>query len=68
MGGKRPFHTIIPAFITKNDPFVSFGVMGGAMQPLGHAQIVINLIDFDMNSRKQVTHLGLAYRIISANW
>ena len=50
VGGKRPFHTIIPAFITKNgDPFVSFGVMGGAMQPLGHAQIVINLIDFDMN-------------------
>ena len=50
VGGKRPFHTIIPAFITKDgDPFVSFGVMGGAMQPLGHAQIVINLIDFDMN-------------------
>ncbi len=50
IGGKRPFHTIIPAFITRNgNPFVSFGVMGGAMQPLGHAQIVINLIDFDMN-------------------
>ena len=50
VGGKRPFHTIIPAFITKNgEPFISFGVMGGAMQPLGHAQIVINLIDFDMN-------------------
>ena len=50
VGGKRPFHTIIPAFITNNgNPFVSFGVMGGAMQPLGHAQIVINLIDFDMN-------------------
>ena len=50
IGGKRPFHTIIPAFITKNgNPLLSFGVMGGAMQPLGHAQIVINLIDFDMN-------------------
>ena len=50
IGGKRPFHTIIPAFITRNgNPFVSFGVMGGAMQPLGHAQIVVNLIDFDMN-------------------
>ena len=47
---KRPFHTIIPAFITKdNEPFVSFGLMGGAMQPQGHAQIVINLIDFKMN-------------------
>lgn len=48
--GKRPFHTIIPAFITKNGrPYVSFGLMGGAMQPQGHAQIVVNLIDFGMN-------------------
>ena len=47
---KRPFHTIIPAFITKNgEPWISFGLMGGAMQPQGHAQIVINLIDFGMN-------------------
>ncbi len=48
--GKRPFHTIIPAFITKDGkPFISFGLMGGSMQPQGHAQIVINLIDFGMN-------------------
>jgi gamma-glutamyltranspeptidase/glutathione hydrolase len=48
--GKRPFHTIIPAFITKSGkPWISFGVMGGDMQPQGHAQIVINLIDFKMN-------------------
>ena len=48
--GKRPFHTIIPAFITKDGkPFMSFGVMGGATQPQGHAQIMINMIDFDMN-------------------
>lgn len=47
---KRPFHTIIPAFITKNGkPFVSFGVMGGDFQPMGHTQIVMNLIDFGMN-------------------
>ncbi len=48
--GKRPFHTIIPAFMTKDGkPWISFGLMGGAMQPQGHAQIVINLIDFGMN-------------------
>lgn len=47
---KRPFHTIIPAFITKDGkPFMSFGVMGGATQPQAHAQIVINIVDFGMN-------------------
>jgi gamma-glutamyltranspeptidase / glutathione hydrolase len=48
--GKRPFQTIIPAFITKDGtPFASFGLMGGAMQPQGHVQIVMNLVDFGMN-------------------
>ncbi|MBN2814193.1 MAG: gamma-glutamyltransferase [Bacteroidales bacterium] len=47
---KRPFHTIIPAFITEaGKPYISFGLMGGAMQPQGHVQIVVNLIDFGMN-------------------
>lgn len=48
--GKRPFHTIIPAFVTRNDrPFLSFGVMGGDMQPQGHVQILCNILDFGMN-------------------
>ncbi|MCC5021917.1 MAG: gamma-glutamyltransferase [Candidatus Synoicihabitans palmerolidicus] len=48
--GKRPFHTIIPAFVMNDGvPWMSFGLMGGARQPQGYVQIVVNLIDFDMN-------------------
>ncbi|MEM7017065.1 MAG: gamma-glutamyltransferase [Pseudomonadota bacterium] len=48
--GKRPFHTIIPAFVMKaGKPLISFGLMGGGMQPQGHVQILINIVDYGMN-------------------
>ncbi len=61
---KRPFHTIIPAFVTKEgQPYMSFGVMGGATQPQGHVQILINMIDFGMNLQEagdapRIVHTG----------
>ena len=61
---KRPFHTIIPAFVTrKGKPFLSFGVMGADMQPQGHVQILCNIIDFGMNLQEagdapRLRHLG----------
>lgn len=61
---KRPFHTIIPGFITKDgDPFMSWGVKGGDFQPLGQAQIIMNLIDFGMNLQEagdapRISHSG----------
>ncbi|MBT4522302.1 MAG: gamma-glutamyltransferase [Halieaceae bacterium] len=59
--GKRPFHTIIPAFLMKDgQPQMSFGLMGGSMQPQGHVQILVNMIDFGMN----IQHAGDAARFM----
>ncbi len=48
-GGKRPFHTIIPAYMERGDQHIGFGIMGGANQPLAHAQFASNIIDYGMN-------------------
>jgi gamma-glutamyltranspeptidase / glutathione hydrolase len=58
--GKRPFHTLIPAFVTKDDqPYMSFGVMGGAMQPQGHLQVLLDLLVF---------HMGLQEALDQPRW
>jgi gamma-glutamyltranspeptidase/glutathione hydrolase len=49
VGGKRPFHTIIPAFMERGDQHIAFGIMGGPNQPLAHAQFVSDVVDYGMN-------------------
>ncbi len=53
-GGKRPFHTIIPAFMERGDLHIGFGIMGGANQPLAHAQFASNIIDYGMNIQESL--------------
>ena len=66
--GKRPFHTLIPGFVTKaGAPWMSFGVMGGSMQPQGHTQMLLNILVFGMDLQEAIDaarlrHLG-GYRV-----
>jgi gamma-glutamyltranspeptidase/glutathione hydrolase len=63
-GGKRPFHTIIPAFAMRDgEPYMAFGLMGASMQPQGHVQILVNMLDFGMNLQEagdapRIRHTG----------
>lgn len=64
--GKRPFHTIIPAMVFKGDQlFMSFGVMGGAIQPQGHLQVLVNLLDLGMGLQEAMD--APRYRFTSGN-
>ena len=69
---KRPFHTLVPAMVLKDDrPWLSYGVMGGDMQPQGHVQVLVNLVDFGMNIQEageaaRVRHLSRGLAVESA--
>ena len=67
--GKRPFHTIIPAFMTRNGaPVMAFGVMGGDVQPQGHAQVVMNMIDFGLSVQQATDVPRIVHDGSSAPW
>ena len=61
--GKRPFHTLIPGFLTRDgQPVAAFGVMGGSMQPQGHVQVVANLVDFGMDPQAAIDAARFRHR------
>ncbi|MDX1645683.1 MAG: gamma-glutamyltransferase [Longimicrobiales bacterium] len=63
---KRPFHTIIPAFVTRDgQPWLSYGVMGGSMQPQGHVQVLLNMVEFGMDPQEAID--AARFRHLSAN-
>ena len=67
--GKRPFHTIIPAFMTRQGaPVLAFGVMGGDVQPQGHAQVVMNMIDFGLSVQQATDVPRIVHDGSSAPW
>ena len=60
----RPYHTIIPAFVTRDGkPVMAYGVMGGLMQPQGHAQVMIRMVDHDQNPQSALD--GPRWRVAS---
>jgi len=61
--GKRPFHTLIPGFVTRDgEPYMAFGVMGGSMQPQGHVQLVLNMLEFGMDPQEAVDAARFRHR------
>jgi gamma-glutamyltranspeptidase / glutathione hydrolase len=67
--GKRPFHTIIPAFLTREGaPVMAFGVMGGDVQPQGHAQVVMNILDFGLDVQQATDAPRIAHNGSSSPW